>query len=139
MATPAIVDQALSRLLAAAPAFSALDPPTRATVHDSLAKIASYLADDPMAPAVALGPPDPLAAYRGGAPSGTRPAESPTVPATDGAAAAGTATPSGGAAPGGSATGRVGDLARATLNAIDFPSFVASLIQGTFQAIVDAS
>jgi hypothetical protein len=33
----------------------------------------------------------------------------------------------------------VGEVARATLNAIDFPSFVASLIQGTFQAIVDAS
>jgi hypothetical protein len=30
-------------------------------------------------------------------------------------------------------------VARSTLNAIDFPSFVASLIQGTFQAIVDAS
>src|SRR5262249_34803024 len=35
--------------------------------------------------------------------------------------------------------GRAGEVARATLNAIDFPSFVASLIQGTFQAIVDAS
>ena len=35
--------------------------------------------------------------------------------------------------------GRVGEVARATLNAIDFPTFVASLIQGTFQAIVDAS
>jgi hypothetical protein len=30
-------------------------------------------------------------------------------------------------------------VARATLNAIDFPAFVAGLIQGTFQAIVDAS
>jgi len=30
-------------------------------------------------------------------------------------------------------------VARATLNAIDFPSFVAGLIQGTFHAIVDAS
>ncbi len=30
-------------------------------------------------------------------------------------------------------------MARATLNAIDFPAFVAGLIQGTFQAIVDAS
>jgi hypothetical protein len=33
----------------------------------------------------------------------------------------------------------VGAVSRATLSAIDFPSFVASLIQGTFQAIVDAS
>jgi hypothetical protein len=36
-------------------------------------------------------------------------------------------------------TGRVGEVARATLNAINFPEFVASLIKGTFQAIVDAS
>jgi len=35
--------------------------------------------------------------------------------------------------------GRVGDVSRATLNAINFPEFVASLIKGTFQAIVDAS
>jgi hypothetical protein len=34
---------------------------------------------------------------------------------------------------------RVGDVTKATLSAIDFPSFVSSLIQGTFQAIVDAS
>jgi hypothetical protein len=33
----------------------------------------------------------------------------------------------------------VGEVARATLNAINFPDFVGSLIQGTFQAIVDAS
>ena len=44
-------------------------------------------------------------------------------------------------APGGdrSAVGRVGEVTRATLTAIDFPQFVASLIQGTFKAIVDAS
>ncbi len=33
----------------------------------------------------------------------------------------------------------MGEVARATLSAIDFPSFVGSLIQGTFQAIVDSS
>ncbi|WP_299693093.1 hypothetical protein [uncultured Tateyamaria sp.] len=33
----------------------------------------------------------------------------------------------------------MGEVAADTLNAIDFPSFVASLIQGTFQAIVDSS
>jgi hypothetical protein len=63
----------------------------------------------------------------------------PATPATGGTpaspSAGGTAPPTGNA----SATGRVGEVARATLNAIDFPSFVASLIQGTFQAIVDAS
>ncbi len=39
----------------------------------------------------------------------------------------------------GGTTGRVGEVARATLGAIDFPSFVAALIKGTFQAIVDAT
>lgn len=34
---------------------------------------------------------------------------------------------------------RVGDVARHTLEAIDFPSFVSGLVKGTFQAIVDAS
>lgn len=32
-----------------------------------------------------------------------------------------------------------GSVARNTLDSIDFPSFVASLVQGTFQAIVDSS
>src|SRR5262249_57599735 len=40
---------------------------------------------------------------------------------------------------GGGTTGRVGELARATLNAIDFPSFVSALVKGTFQAIVDST
>jgi hypothetical protein len=47
----------------------------------------------------------------------------------------GSSSASGGTTP----TGRAGEVARATLNAIDFPSFIASLIQGTFKAIVDAS
>ena len=63
---------------------------------------------------------------------------SPPAPAPTGGGAP--APPSGGAAaPNTSVTGRAGEVARATLNAIDFPSFVASLIQGTFKAIVDAS
>lgn len=33
----------------------------------------------------------------------------------------------------------IGDRARRALDAVDFPSFVAGLIQGTFQAIVDAT
>lgn len=61
----------------------------------------------------------------------TAPAAPAPAPASSGApaSAGGASTP----------TGRAGEVARATLNAIDFPSFVASLIQGTFKAIVDAS
>jgi hypothetical protein len=61
----------------------------------------------------------------------TAPAAPAPAPASSGAPAS-----AGGAS---TATGRAGEVARATLNAIDFPSFVASLIQGTFKAIVDAS
>ena len=136
MATPAAIDQALSRLLAAAPSFAPLDPATRATVHDSLAKITSYLAADPLTVERAFGPPDPLAAYREPPPSGG-PGTAPAGAVDPGSGGPTGAAPSSGGGTG--TTGRVGDLARATLNAIDFPSFVASLIQGTFQAIVDAS
>jgi hypothetical protein len=38
-----------------------------------------------------------------------------------------------------SATEALGERARRALDAVDFPSFVAGLLQGTFQAIVDAT
>ncbi|WP_433361210.1 hypothetical protein ACQPZX_28080 [Actinoplanes sp. CA-142083] len=70
-------------------------------------------------------------------PGGTQPAPGGTPPggAPAGAPAGGGGTPAGG----GGTVGRVGELARATLNAVDFPSFVSGLIKGTFQAIVDAT
>lgn len=40
---------------------------------------------------------------------------------------------------GGDVIRRAGSAARHTLDSIDFPSFVASLVQGTFQAIIDSS
>lgn len=101
-----------------------VSPETRAKLALSLATIADRLAPTAtqLAPAVP-GPPS----------SQTTPA--PT-PAPAGGTIAPAATDSGG---GSGVTGRVGEVARATLNAIDFPSFVAALIQGTFKAIVDAS
>jgi hypothetical protein len=92
--------------------WTTLPEDTRASLAESLGLIAEQLA-----------PPVP--------PRPTQP--SPTQP---GAPADGSTPPAtGGSTP----TGRAGEVARATLNAIDFPSFVASLIQGTFKAIVDAS
>jgi hypothetical protein len=123
-----VIGDALSQ----APAFANLPASSQREVRDSLGKIARFLAQ-PVGPARQLAP--DLSALRtgGNAPSPTAPA--PTSGAAPAPAAGSPAPASGGT----SATGRVGDVARTTLNAIDFPSFVASLIQGTFQAIVDAS
>src|SRR5690606_2813632 len=51
------------------------------------------------------------------------------------------AGPGGAGAPasGGSAVDRAPGATAAMLQSINFPSFIASLVQGTFQAIVDAS
>ena len=130
------------RVLAAAPAYGELDPETRRELVQSLAAVTRAARPDRGEPvAGALAGIDDLRGRMGGqttdgsaapdaaAGSGTpAPGGTTTTPATPG-----TAAPSTGPA------SRVGDVARATLNAIDFPSFVAGLIQGTFQAIVDAS
>ena len=123
-----VIGEALSR----APAFSRLPASSQREVRDSLGKIAHFLAQ-PVGPARQLAP-DLSALRRGG--STTTPTPSAGVPSPGAPPATGAPAPATG---GTSATGRVGDVARSTLNAIDFPSFVASLIQGTFQAIVDAS
>jgi hypothetical protein len=137
-----VVRQKVEELLSGAHSFHQLDVPTQRALTDALSQITDYLAR-PEAGAYALA--DPLAGQLapaddlrrrmqgGNAPAAQTPAPAPgqPTPPAGGAPAAG--------APSQSATGRVGEVARATLNAIDFPSFVASLIQGTFQAITDAS
>ena len=122
-------DASVVRLLQTAPAFQRLDAPTQAELAESLSKIANYLSPDGQRLAEQLAPPDLSSLRRpqtppnqpapGGQPEGNQPAAPPTGDR--------------------SATARAGEVARATLNAINFPEFVASLIQGTFQAIVDAS
>lgn len=134
---PLHIQQAVDRILGAAPAYGRLQPSRQQEMRRDLTKVASYIAGYPdlalegpwasqMAPDLksALSPkqgqPQPAL---GSAPST---AVTPAAPA-------GTQAPSQG-----SATSRAGDVARATLNAIDFPQFVSSLIQGTFQAIVES-
>jgi len=107
------VRHAVENALRARPEWNSLPQGTRDSLAQSLGVIAEQLA-----PAVPL-----------------RPTQAQPLPAPGGTPAATTPAPSGSTSP----TGRVGEVARATLNAIDFPSFVASLIQGTFKAIVDAS
>ena len=105
--------------MARAPEWHALAPGTRDSLAESLGTIAEQLAPAVPPPPIRQPQPDQQQA-----PAPSAPADGSQQP------------PAGG---GTTATGRVGEVTRATLNAIDFPSFVASLIQGTFKAIVDAS
>src|SRR5213593_637911 len=91
------VRQAVDNALRARPEWTSLPQGTRDSLAQSLGLIAEQLA-----PAV---PPRPTQ----------------TQPAPVGAPAATSPAPAGSTSP----TGRVGEVARATLNAIDFPSFVA--------------
>jgi hypothetical protein len=119
-------------------AFRQLDPPAQAQLADALTTINGFLGDYGVAQggpfAGQLAPADLADRLRrrdGTAPA--TPGAAATVPAGQPAAGA----PAAGGGTG--AVGRVGEATRATLNAIDFPAFVASIIQGTFQAIVDSS
>jgi hypothetical protein len=109
------IRDALERAMDSEPTWSTLPRQTRDSIAQSLGSLAEQLA-----PAV---PPRPTPQPQTG--QAPAPADGSAQPA----ASSGSTSP----------TGRVGEVARATLNAIDFPSFVASLIQGTFKAIVDAS
>ena len=108
---PRAVIRSVQHALSVAPSFHQLDPGTRDRMTSALNDIGGVLGATPIdLAATALADPPPGAGSRGGP---------------------GTAA--------GGPTGRVGELARATLNAIDFPSFVSALIKGTFQAIVDST
>jgi hypothetical protein len=122
------VDTSILQMLQATPAYQRLDAPTQAELAESLAKISGYLRPGNQALAEQLAPADLRSRL-----SPQAPANQPqsTQPGNNQAAA----PPAGDR----SATMRAGEVARATLSAINFPEFVASLIQGTFQAIVDAS
>ncbi|MBC5784490.1 hypothetical protein H8N03_16195 [Ramlibacter sp. USB13] len=130
--------QQLRQVLDRAPAYHALGHEARREFDRSLARIQQALASGPGgAPRLAgqMAPDLRSQLAPGGDQSGLG-SSSPSTQTSPGLQPAPAPAP----APAGSGpVGRVGEVARATLNAIDFPTFVASLIQGTFQAIVDAS
>lgn len=127
--------QHIEGMLRESQAFTNLDPHTQHNLTQSLGKIADYLSTGQSSPiAGQLAPPDlrsRLSPSGGNTPQTQQPQQK--APSSSGQPAP---SSSGGSS---SATGRVGEVTRATLNAINFPDFVAQLIQGTFQAIVDAS
>jgi len=130
--------QQMRQVLDRAPAYHALGPEVRREFDRSLARIQHALASAPggagrLASQMA---PDLRAQLAPGGDQSGFGSPSPSQQTSPGFAPAPAPAP----APAGTGpVGRVGEVARATLNAIDFPTFVASLIQGTFQAIVDAS
>lgn len=130
--------QQLRQVLDRAPAYHALGHDARREFDRSLARIQQALAAGPggtgrlasqMAPDLRAQLAPGGSASGGGVPASSQPGSPGFAPAPAPAPAAAGSGP----------VGRVGEVARATLNAIDFPTFVSSLIQGTFQAIVDAS
>ena len=130
--------QQLHDLLVGSPSYRSLDAGTQRDLTQAMRKITGYLRADPAGGLARPFAPD-LSSLRAGGPGASAPPPPGggwPAPAPAPGMAPAAAPP---AAGGTSAVGRAGEVARATLSAIDFPSFVASLIQGTFQAIVDAS
>lgn len=122
----------IAAALEQSPAYRSLAPAQQAELADSLGRVLGFLGDAPgiAAPARPLAP--DLNSLRG----------SPAQPAP------GTGPAPGGPGPGPSPRGdapqqnafqRAAGATREMLGAVAFPDFTASLIQGTFQAIVDSS
>ncbi len=130
--TPRDVAGAVERAVYSSPSFGQLDDGTRADIAGSLAAVTSYLRADPHAAALGV----PMSRQLAPDLSALRRTDTPAPVSGD---AQGPRAPAGPAAASSSPVGRVGEVARSTLDAIDFPSFVSGLIQGTFQAIVDSS
>lgn len=128
--TPAVLGlvRAQTReLLEQSPAYRALPPEERRELAHNLVKISSYGAE--------LVRDQWLQAHK----LGQRPVlveEAAAFPPTTTAAAAANPPPEQFAP---RAVNQAGRLTQETLNAVAFPTFVADLIKGTFQAVVDAS
>jgi len=132
---PAVLEK-IHGLLQSSPAYQNLDRHKRNDVAEAMSKIATYLAAGNGGELLSrqLAPDLSQLRVQNNPPPGSGTQTSP--PASQPGGGSTTPAPAGGSS---GTTGRVGEVARATLNAIDFPAFVAGLIQGTFQAIVDAS
>jgi hypothetical protein len=129
-----IAPDQLHDVLLESPAYCSLSGPQQSELSDSMAKVFNYLSTVQEAPARQLAP-DLDTLRRGVGRSGGGYADRQTNVNTSPTPAP--QSPSGRRGPG--TVDRAAGAAAAMLGAIDFPGFVASLVQGTFQAIVDAS
>lgn len=121
-ATLALVREQVQALLLGSQSFQELEPARRRALARDLVKVASYAAEcvrDDWYQSQRLG---------------QRPLVLRSEPV---AAAQAEQRPGGDFQPG--AASRIGDVTRQTLNAVAFPTFVAELIRGTFDAITGAS
>lgn len=135
---PALSPSALDAALSQSQAYHALPPDAQDELRGSLGKVFDYLTYGENAQAMAGSPLDALrqgGASGGGSSGSPRP---PAGPGQPGAGGPGGRPPAaGGAAP--DTFQRASRATREMLGAIDFPGFVTSIVQGTFQSIVDAS
>ncbi|MGQ0564369.1 MAG: hypothetical protein ACT4OK_04780 [Gemmobacter sp.] len=125
--TVALVQSQIDALLAQTPSYYALADRDRRDLREKLTRIGSYtaeLARDAWAQSKRLGQ-TPLVRQE----TVYRP-ETPPKPLARTTANANLQT---------AATGRVADITQSTLRAIAFPTFVADLINGTFDAIIGAT
>ena len=139
-ATCALVEAQVDALLHASPAFLGLEPSARRDLRRDLAHVASYTAElmrDDFYQSLRLGQrpvlrvreretnrPAVTAPFARSASARTPPATGTPAPASEGFTTAANA---------------IGRVTRDTLQAISFPTFVADLIRGTFNAVVNAS
>ncbi|MFL5540755.1 MAG: hypothetical protein ACJ8J0_17315 [Longimicrobiaceae bacterium] len=134
MSTQAAAALAATRSIRASQGYAALALGERQALEADLRRIESALAPPTLAVSAAYDPyampletPADLQRMQAGlAPAQPQPGMQPSA----------SAAPS---APRRAGTEAIGERARAALEAVDFPSFVAELIHGTFQAIVDAT
>jgi hypothetical protein len=131
---PVLGRDEIASALNASAAFRALPREQQEEMADAMSRVFGYLGAAPARPFA----PD-LNALRGGGSGGGMPA--PGGLPTPGSAAQGPGggPPSAPAGAGQNAFQRAAGATREMLGAIAFPDFTASLIQGTFQAIVDSS
>jgi hypothetical protein len=132
-ATTDLVRAQVDALLLQSPSFQALSAEARPQLREGLTKIAAYaaaLTRDAWAQAARLGQ-VPVLHER------NEFSREPTLPSSRGLRT--TRTQAAADEFRSAATGEVARVTQETLRAIAFPTFVADLIRGTFQAIVDAS
>ncbi|MCL6285104.1 hypothetical protein M3P21_16360 [Ruegeria sp. 2012CJ41-6] len=132
--TPHLDRPAIDAMLAQSKAWQGMSPADRDDMAQAMSKVFGYLGQSPAnAPARQMAP--NFNQMRGSGGGAQPPTQQPPPPA-------GGPAP-GGAPPGGAGGSNIfqdaGDATQTMLGAIGFPDFCASLIQGTFQAIVDSS
>lgn len=128
----------IDQMLSESPSWHAMTPQQREEMAGAMSKVFGYLGAEPSgAPARQMAP--DLGSLRGGGGGGGAGGGQPYQPgAPQGQPPApGPTPPQGGE--NGTISQQAGAATKEMLGAIGFPDFAASLIQGTFQAIVDSS